>query len=535
MYEEVLAHFSDLRPSNEYRPRNPVYADQICVSHTIDDRTELSYIIEYKAPHKLTPQILRVGLRDMNLATQVIQRATIPTDPQGKFEYHAEKFVAAAMTQTYMYMLESGLEFSCIITGEAIVFLWIREEEPNTLYYHLTEPKEEVDTGDGFQHSLTAVSQLLSLCLLSIRSTRRSQRWRNAAIADAQTWTVNWQEILRGMPEDEDMEAPPSAYKARTYEIERSPYQLRYKRGQSSLTSCKPDPGSHSDSDDSPGDADHQPDHLNTPSRKREPRASATEGEQRRRGAMGSSSSGSKQRQYCTQRCLLGLARKSVLDQSCPNATLHCRGDNGQNHLLNKQEFSDLVRLQLATSLDENVEELGKQGSRGALFRIVLESHGYVFVAKATREVFVPALQHEGRIYERLQSMQGKTIPVYLGNIDLDQPWRDLHVRLNHMLLMSWAGQSSHEVEGVKDLRMQIQRFEKRTQRLGVLHNDLVPRNILWNNQLQRVMFIDFERATETGRQALQEVSINRKRKQIFEKEAATSDPVGLAAPIYGQ
>jgi len=74
-----------------------------------------------------------------------------------------------AEPQTYSYMLESGVEHSCITTGEATVFLRIEEADPNTLYCHLAEPNEEVstDTLPGFQHLLTAISQLLSFCLLS--------------------------------------------------------------------------------------------------------------------------------------------------------------------------------------------------------------------------------------------------------------------------------------------------------------------------------------------------------------------------------
>ncbi len=49
-----------------------------------------------------------------------------------------------------------------------MVFLWIKENDPNTLYYHLAEPNEEVSTnaGLGFHHPLTAISQLFSFCLL---------------------------------------------------------------------------------------------------------------------------------------------------------------------------------------------------------------------------------------------------------------------------------------------------------------------------------------------------------------------------------
>lgn len=89
---------------------------------------------------------------------------------------------------------------------------------------------------------------------------------------------------------------------------------------------------------------------------------------------------------------------------------------------------SAMVQRQLAMTLDRNCKDLKTQGSRGALFQITLASHGYTFVGKGTRDVFVPDLMHEGRMYDRLKSIQGKLIPVYLGNIDLDRPWLDLGV-----------------------------------------------------------------------------------------------------------
>jgi len=45
------------------------------------------------------------------------------------------------------------------------------------------------------------------------------------------------------------------------------------------------------------------------------------------------------------------------------------------------------------------------------------------------------SMMHKGRMYDRLKSIQGKLIPIYLGNIDLDRPWLDLGVRIIHMLL----------------------------------------------------------------------------------------------------
>jgi hypothetical protein len=121
--------------------------------------------IEYKPSHKLSVYNLRAGLLradsgSMNLPEDVINRPTIPTNPEEKFIYHSEWLVAAALTQTYSYMVEDGLEYSYLTTGEAFVFLQIKEAEPHTLYYHLAEPNTEAEAQDEVEILLcrTAVS-----------------------------------------------------------------------------------------------------------------------------------------------------------------------------------------------------------------------------------------------------------------------------------------------------------------------------------------------------------------------------------------
>ncbi|KAH8587236.1 hypothetical protein B0O99DRAFT_642339 [Bisporella sp. PMI_857] len=46
----------------------------------------------------------------MNVPEDVINRITIPTDPKEKFVYHSKWLTAAALTQTYGYMIENGLD-----------------------------------------------------------------------------------------------------------------------------------------------------------------------------------------------------------------------------------------------------------------------------------------------------------------------------------------------------------------------------------------------------------------------------------------
>ena len=511
--------------TNPHRTPRPIHADQICVYKNDKDLMDLLFVIEYKAPHKLTKEVLRAGLRIMNIPEEVIHRPTIPTDPFEKFNYNADKLVAAAVTQTYSYMLESGAEYSCIITGEAIVFLWIEADDPNTLYYHLAEPKEEVHTGDGlgFKHPLTAIGQLLSFCLMALRSERRSELWRNRSIERAQTWSEDWEKILHNIPlEERKLEPPPSAFTARRYPInKRSPYLLRRKNPSSRLSGCstedEPTGDENNEGGDPPEDPSEGPESINTPTK----RGSTSRGNRGKRGngrrGIQSSSSAGKQRQYCTQGCLLGLVLGSALDNSCPNTPLHRRGKKGRKHLLNRQCFGAMVQRQLAMTLDRNCKDLKVQGSRGALFQITLASHGYTFVGKGTRDVFVPDLMHEGRIYDRLQSIQGKLIPVYLGNIDLERPWFDLGVRIIHMLLMSWGGERIDKVKEARAFETDIMQFERRIAGMGVRHEDIRPPNMLWSQENDGVMFIDLERATEIRRIALQELPANRKRKQSFE------------------
>ena len=509
-----------LQPSNSTHPRRtprPIQADQICVYRNENDRKDLSFLIEYKAPHKFPKEVLRAGLRTMNIPNDVINRPTIPNDPVGKFSYNADKLVAAVATQTYSYMLESGVEYSCIITGEAMVFLWIEADHPDSLHYHLAEPNEEVDTGDGlgFKHPLSAVGQLLSFCLMALRSERRNESWRDRSMRRAHVWTEDWGKIMHDIPREErKLDPPPSAFSARRYPINaRSPYMLRRKR----IHSCNIDdelPGDQDDGGDGPPPEPYEgPESPGTPS-KRGNNSRGKRGDGRR--DIQTSGAG-KQRQYCTQGCLLGLVSGSALDNGCPNAPLHRRGRKGRKHLLNKQQFGTMVQRQLARTLDQNCEDLRTQGSRGALFRITLASHGYVFVGKGTRDVFVPDLIHEGRMYERLRSIQGKMMPVCLGNIDLERPWRDLGVRIVHMLLMSWGGERIDRIETRGAFQVEIERFESRIAEIGVRHEDIRLPNMLWNHETKGIMFIDLERATEVRRVVFCEVTGNGKRKRGFE------------------
>ncbi|KAK3934860.1 hypothetical protein QBC46DRAFT_215802, partial [Diplogelasinospora grovesii] len=64
--------------------------------------------------------------------------------------------------------------------------------------------------------------------------------------------------------------------------------------------------------------------------------------------------------------------------------------------------------------------------------------------AKATIVKFVRELEHEAKVYERLQQLQGVCVPVFLGVVDLRDVERtsyyDIQVQIIHLMLLSSDG-----------------------------------------------------------------------------------------------
>ncbi|KXJ84854.1 hypothetical protein Micbo1qcDRAFT_169894, partial [Microdochium bolleyi] len=101
-------------------------------------------------------------------------------------------------------------------------------------------------------------------------------------------------------------------------------------------------------------------------------------------------------RPFCTQRCLLGLARGGPLDETCPNSQHH-----GQQGRIDQVEFLRLVRDQLARDRghDADCTPLHRSGARGSLFKVRLSTHGYTLVAKGVESADHAYLQHENVMY----------------------------------------------------------------------------------------------------------------------------------------
>ncbi|KAL5866430.1 hypothetical protein ACKVWC_011454 [Pyricularia oryzae] len=512
---------------------NRLRPDQICVYRSEDagsERRTMIYISEYKPPHKLTAPHLRLGLRPMNIYTEVVNRKTIPTsvDPDARFQYHAERLTAAAITQTYHYMIEGGLEYGLLTTGEAIVFLKIDWSEPGTLLYHLAEPTAEVLAHPNHFHLCTAVGQYLAFSLMALglpgEQRLRGQDERHQATEKLKTWAEDFEATLRSIPQ-EQRHAPNSSpgYEPKTYQgVDRSPYHLRPKPRR--LVGDEPrkedehkEPGESSD-DESARDLPDTP----SPAERRMRQVRGGQGARRSerilaRRPRGGSGGGSNEqdRPYCTQKCLLGLVKGGLLDAKCPNMALHNRQpsshsnrDSGPSraclrHPIDHTEFVNLLFKQLKRTLDDGITPLGYGGARGVLFKVCLVEYGYTFVGKGTVQAFVKDLEHEAAVYTRLQPIQGVYVPVFLGAIDLRLMNRvyyyDHRVYVIHMTFLSWGG-CNLDVTGIAsggegELEGKAILSLRAMHQLGVAHKDVRGANMLFNAETEGVMMIDFERA----------------------------------------
>ena len=504
----ILPRTPEQQTIDHRRDLNQLRFDQICIyrsdsTHSMQRRP--IYIAEYKPPHKLTAPFLGVGLRPMDIYKEVVNRKTIPTsvDPEARFQYQAERLTASAITQTYHYMVQSGLEYGLLTTGESFVFLKIDWDKPEILYYHLAEPSSEVSAHPNHFYLWSAVSQLLAFTLIALGAPGEQQvhgqQERDGVIRSLKRWAVDFETTLKSIPERERLamvSGGSSYHEPVTHSaFQRTPYLLRKRKRVSSPDQPGDDlirgPPEPSDDESAP-----EPPVTPTPTRRSGPRRQS---ERLRTQQMGGNNE-EQERQYCTQKCLLGLVRKGPLDSQCPNVRSHQNNDSTRiNHPVAFDEWLQLLRKQLEWSLDEGITPLPEGGARSVLFKVTLLTYGYTFVSKGTVQAFIPDLEHEGTVYNRLQSIQGVHVPVFLGAINLQSMNKTYYythrVYVVHMTFLSWAGCCIETAGELGDKEtMAIQSLQMIHQQ-GVIHRDIRMANMLFNRERNGVMVIDFERA----------------------------------------
>ncbi|GKZ25829.1 hypothetical protein AbraIFM66951_002830 [Aspergillus brasiliensis] len=502
---------TDLSPSTTYRRSRP---DQFCIRRIDGEGSTILTTVEYKPPHKLSVENLRAGLKDMNFWEKIVQPNSIPMEESAKLAYNAAWLTGSAVAQEYHVMIQEGLEYSYLTNGLALVLLRVPYEDPGTLYYHLCEPNMEIDPNDdwSFEQPLTAIARILCLCLMSFGTPVRDQAWRNQASKELPVWKTSFDHTRSQIPESELRQNPPSSEYSSSVSSGRSvseylpssppaesPTQRR-RIPTRSRVQCAPhtmerEDSPDSDTDSAPGGRKRgfsqitsSPSAPSSPSAQRSARH--TGGQQNERGRYQHNA------QFCTQRCLLGLQRKGMLDDRCPNIELHRRGGTSNHHLIDAGGLVRQIKQQLDQNLDRDCTPMGGCGASGAPFKITCTAYGYTVVGKGTTSYWWDEVQREADVYRLLWRAQGRAVPVFLGTIDLAMIYfLEGAGRIRHMLLMGWGGEPIRKLEDVEAIKGEISRSQKKIRSLGVLHQDLRSDNMLWNAELGRVLIIDFHRS----------------------------------------
>ncbi|KJK62591.1 Chromatin assembly factor 1 complex p150 subunit N-terminal [Aspergillus parasiticus SU-1] len=468
-------------------------ADQFCVHVASDERRIPAYAVEFKAPHKLRIPDLIAGLHDMEPERDVI-------DKKGDtFEFHATHLVAAAITQLFSYMVDSGVRNGYICTGEAYVFLHI-DDDPTVVYYYLCVPNRDVNPKDKYHLHRTAVAQVLAFTLNALAAEPPSQDWFDAARKNLSTWKVEYLNVLKNIPEKIRKDPPSFEYKPSCWKpVERSPYHTR------SQGRCQPNQKTCQGSSES-----------NFANEGYLPSAPATRGQNNLAG----SNRGSNTRKYCTMACLRGLLTRGRLDPQCPNVHQH----GPERHQINSRDFTRRLHAQLRHDRHKGFEQLHIRGRTGFLLKATLLSHGYTVIIKATTEARQHNLRKEIDAYRSLQQLQGHSIPVHVGSFQPRIPYWYHGERMSYMMILSWSGVRMETLLMQNNANASLFSRERNKLRKilrshGIVHGDLEYRNILWNDSLGHAIVIDFEDVTWVeNRQPLGSTSGNVARRHASDK-----------------
>lgn len=465
--------------------------DKVCYVITDQGESIDLFVVEYKAADKLTARLVKAGLHKMKVET-IKDRIQVSTKAGARTKQKAEEAIVVVLTQTFDYMVSQGLSYGYVNGGDVFIFLYIDPNHIQNLYYE-SVILEKATTPSDQMLRLTAVGLVAGFTKMAYDNVESRNLWTEDLRIKAQNelsiWGINDSKILEKLPEtpkraigDSD-ESPPFNEAGPERPPDGSPAETRARARERE------------------GRTDSQND-------ERGARYQSRKGDKsRKRKRSGTYSDNNIQRPvrpYCTQVCLLGLIRGHDLDKKCPNVQAHrkeAREDSCNQHTLDQPTLVRLIDEQLQKTPERNYnggfKSLGRSGWAGALFRLELLSHGYTFVGKGTVQPLVKVLHIEANMYKRMDALQGKAIPVYLGNVDFKSPfWLTTSVAIVHLMLLSWAGEEAWKC-GIESKRLQLEtsRTYNEVAALGVEQRDLRPPNILWNFELDRAILIDFEYA----------------------------------------
>ncbi|KAG6176881.1 hypothetical protein E4U27_004739 [Claviceps purpurea] len=145
------------------------------------------YVWEPEVPYTLTVQHLRAALRPTATFGEVAAGAEgLAVENAGEplqSDATAEKRVKRAVTQIYHNMMESCLEFGILTTGQAIVFLYVNWDDPQTLHYHIAEPALDVArASEGDAAFFSAVGQYVAFTIMALTKCRKPLQERRIRV-----------------------------------------------------------------------------------------------------------------------------------------------------------------------------------------------------------------------------------------------------------------------------------------------------------------------------------------------------------------
>ncbi|KAG0155433.1 hypothetical protein PDIDSM_1010 [Penicillium digitatum] len=146
---------SEANANQPSRIRNP-RPDQFCINRVNGNTNTLLTTVEYKPPHKLSVEALRVGLREMDL-------------------WKCMRLVCSAIVQEYHVMIQEGLEYSYVTNGVARILLRVPYDDPST---------GSVSVFDGVPFPV------------------RGQEWRNTVQSRLHLWTTSFDHALSQTPKE---------------------------------------------------------------------------------------------------------------------------------------------------------------------------------------------------------------------------------------------------------------------------------------------------------------------------------------------
>ncbi len=536
---------------------------------------------EYKAAHKLTAKMLRRVMsappsEDFFMQAIVKKRATLAKKTAGSAQsplgsnagsgsaatnrpqsalVAGHISVAEIMCQAYHYMISSGLEYGYVASGDGLIFLRVPEDDPLTLYYFWSVfPVAQIRDANARRAANigartpqeTALAHMASFLLWATESTARPAYWVDSVKLDVKRWPVLYGESdeLGALAEIPQFR-PPSRDGDDDTDRDNGPsHSGGGQRGGSSNN------GGSSSRNQRP--ARGNPGALKRPyppglaSRPTDAHiAKALEASPIWRPAL----------PYCTHACLLSLALQLPLDKSCPNAALHRAAGAGDSemagqvddfHLLTAFEVRARIVAQLDASMDLGCESLDKYdlfGSTGTLFKMEVIGFGYTLIAKGVQAAHRQQLRREAAVYEALADFQGRLIPVCLGLVDLVRPYPlRTCACVPHMMLLSYAGVDLCQTKALSlppdvNLEMEIERTADELAAAGLWDDDEREANMAWNEELCRVMRLDFGQAgVETLRmEPAQATKAGTSPSPSAARTAAAEPPASMRSPLLAK